>query len=81
MQIKLAHTGEPFLNYKILKFDQINILQRAIFMFKWYKAEVPAWFNPILMTNNKTHDCNTCFEYSGNNRRTAQRYTNCKTNS
>ncbi len=30
----LANTNELFLNHKILKLDQINILQTAIFMFK-----------------------------------------------
>ncbi len=36
----LAHTSELFLNHKILKLDQINILQTAIFMFKLHKDEV-----------------------------------------
>ncbi len=40
----LAHTSELFLNHKILKLDQINILQIAIFMFKLHKDEVPTCF-------------------------------------
>ncbi len=33
-------------------------------MFKLHKAEVPAFFNAMFMTNNKTHYYNTRF---GNN--------------
>ncbi len=38
-----------------------------------YRAEVPACFNIIFMTNNKTYNYNTCF---GNNMRTPNLNTN-----
>ncbi len=69
----LAHTSDLFLNHKILKLDQINILQTAVFMFKLHKDEVPTCFNTMFMTNTKTHKYNTPL---GNNLRTPKHNTN-----
>ncbi len=69
----LAHTSELFLNHKILKLDQINILQTAIFMFKLLNDEVSTCFNTMFMTNNKTHKYNTRL---GNNLRTPKHNAN-----
>ncbi len=68
----LAHTSELFLNHKILKLDQINILRTTIFMFKLHKDEVPPCFNTMFMTYNKTHKYNTRFS---NNLRTTKHNT------
>ncbi len=69
----LAHTTELFLNHKILKLDQINILQTTIFMFKLLNNEMLSCFNTMFMTNNKTHKYNTRF---ANNLRTPKHNTN-----
>ncbi len=50
-----------------------NILQTAISMFKLHKAEVPACFKTMFLTNNKTHNYNTRF---GSNLRTPKHNTN-----
>ncbi len=69
----LAHSSELFLTHKILKLNQINILQTAIFKFKLHKDEVPTCFNTMFMANNKTHKYNTL---QGNNLRTPKHNTN-----
>ncbi len=53
--------------------DPVNIRQTAIFMFKLYKAGVPACFNTVFMTNNKIHNHNMHF---GNNLKTPKHNTN-----
>ena len=51
----LAHTNPVFCRFKILKVNDLNTFQVAIFMFKYINKQLPSSFNDLFILNNALH--------------------------
>jgi len=54
-----AHSGPLFKAFNPLKFTDINKLQLAEFMYKYYNSMLPESFNRYFIYNNEVHGHNT----------------------
>jgi hypothetical protein len=54
---KYSHTENRYYEYKILKFDNINLLQTGIFMYKYFNKLLPKAFPQLftMVTDVHTH--------------------------
>lgn len=55
----LAHTEPIFKHLRLLKLDDLNVLQTAIFMFKLKQNLLPPYFNSMFTYNWQIHSHNT----------------------
>ena len=55
------HTNELFIRLELLKFHDLVFLYTSLFMFDFYKGNLPSSFENFFIAKSKIHNCNTRF--------------------